>query len=67
MNPVVKATFMGMIEADLQQAWELLDADQYDLAITHLAGAAQKVQQLSDKAQQEPTVPLPQAIQQPLI
>lgn len=42
-----------MIEADLQQAWELLDGAQFDLAIHHFKEAIAKTEQMRDAASEE--------------
>ena len=46
MSRAVKQLQMEMIEADLQQAWECLQADQIKLGVHHLEKATQKARDL---------------------
>ena len=48
MNAVTKNIYLGMVKGELEQAWALLDADQYDMARHHLQAADAKVCELQD-------------------
>jgi hypothetical protein len=43
-----KIMYMQMIENDLQQAWELLEHNAFDLARHHISEASKKVSELQD-------------------
>jgi hypothetical protein len=52
-----QAVIAEMLEADLQQAWSLLEAGQFDLAIHHFKAAITKTEQMRDAATPDPKAP----------
>ena len=57
MSAFEKQIFMNLIEGDLQQAWELLGNDQFNLAVHHFEQATVKAKELRDMAENESPQP----------